>query len=323
VCVFKICAADEPSVCYLGFDAAQAFHAMFSRVCELRRAALLNLVRQHTAVPGAEAAAGKVPNTAAGAGAEAAAEAAAAADARAWLEPRVLAGRSAFASFGLTAAQWFGFGVALVQRRLEKLPGVPDLAVLPKRSSPAAAAAAAAALVPAAAAAAVDAASTSSSARADSGADAAAARRTAPLAALWPPRYRCRFVRPSAEAVLAAVRALAARDARVKPNPAGCARAESRSNIASATARAKRVTRELHSGGGEGEGSAGGSGSSSSAARKGARAKTAGGSEHDDRGSRSGLHVKTDAAADEVGSCPPRTRLPSFLPTMLVCHFFF
>ena len=355
VCVFKISAADEPHRPYFGFSAAQAFHAMFKRVCEARREALLQLVQAHTAqhsapapaapndkAPIAETSQAAVPAGAASEGAndDAAPDAGsgtgkvskldprktssrttassltAQKDARAWLEPRVFGRRSAFASFGLTPAQWFGFGVALVQRRLEALPCVADLAVLPKLPPPsfianaraAAAAAAAATTTPTAAAAATPSGAVPLS-PAEVVATAEAAAATA-AAAAWPPRYRCRFVKPTSDAVLSAVRALAARDARVKPNPSGCARAESRSNVASATARSKRVTRELHSGGGDGGSSSSGSGASGAAARgarKGARAKTAGSGggdgEDTNRGSRSGLHVRNDSSSDEVCVC--------------------
>ena len=357
VCVLKISAADEPHRPYFGFSAAQAFHAMFKRVCEARREALLQLVQVHTAqhsapapaaaapkdkAPIAETSQAAVPAGAASEGAndDAAPDAGsgtgkvskldprktssrttassltAQKDARAWLEPRVFGRRSAFASFGLTPAQWFGFGVALVQRRLEALPCVADLAVLPKLPPPsfianaraAAAAAAAATTTPTAAAAATPSGAVPLS-PAEVVATAEAAAATA-AAAAWPPRYRCRFVKPTSDAVLSAVRALAARDARVKPNPSGCARAESRSNVASATARSKRVTRELHSGGGDGGSSSSGSGASGAAARgarKGARAKTAGSGggdgEDTNRGSRSGLHVRNDSSSDEVCVC--------------------
>ena len=357
VCVFKISAGDEPNRPYFGFSAAQAFHAMFKRVCEARREALLQLVQAHTAQHSAPAPAAAAPKdkapiaetSQAAAPARAASEGAndddapdavsgtgqaskpearrttttttttassltAQKDARAWLEPRVFGRRSAFASFGLTPAQWFGFGVALVQRRLEALPCVADLAVLPKLPPPsfianaraAAAAAAAATTTPTAAAFASGAIPLSPT---EVVATAEAAAATA-AAAAWPPRYRCRFVKPTSDAVLSAVRALAARDARVKPNPSGCARAESRSNVASATARSKRVTRELHSGGGDGGSSSSGSGASGAAARgarKGARAKTAGSGggdgEDTNRGSRSGLHVRNDSSSDEVCVC--------------------
>ena len=332
VCVFKISAADEPNRAYFGFTAAQAFHAMFKRVCEARREALLKLVQAHTthlapaapSAPNAKAPAddaatatasdGENANMALGVkgaekGSKTATSSTAQKDARAWLVPRVFGRRSAFASFGLTPAQWFGFGVALVQRRLETLPCVADLAVLPKLPPPSFIANARAA---AAAAASAAAATTSTSASARSPAQdieiAEVAAATA-AAAAWPPRYRCRFVKPTSDAVLSAVRALAARDARVKPNPSGCARAESRSNVASATARSKRVTRELHSGGNGGEGdgdstSGGASGAAAGGARRGARAKTTGsGDSEDNRGSRSGLHVRNDSTSDEVRAC--------------------
>ena len=334
VCVFKISAADEPNRAYFGFTAAQAFHAMFKRVCEARREALLKLVQAHTthlapaapSAPNAKAPAddaatatasdGENANMALGVkgaekGSKTATSSTAQKDARAWLVPRVFGRRSAFASFGLTPAQWFGFGVALVQRRLETLPCVADLAALPKLPPPSFIANARAAAAAAAAASAA-AATTSTSASARSPAQdieiAEVAAATA-AAAAWPPRYRCRFVKPTSDAVLSAVRALAARDARVKPNPSGCARAESRSNVASATARSKRVTRELHSGGNGGEGdgdstSGGASGAAAGGARRGARAKTTGsGDSEDNRGSRSGLHVRNDSTSDEVRAC--------------------
>lgn len=62
---------------------------------------------------------------------------------------------------------------------------------------------------------------------------------------LQPPRYVPRYVLPSEGAVLEVQRQRAAREADVKPNASGCARAESRAAVVSESAQSKRVTRAL------------------------------------------------------------------------------
>ena len=218
ICVFRITALDDLANPVLGFTAEQCYHKLFDEISVSRRTALLGLVRKQCA------------RTESGSGESGG-------SAMRQLEAKVSGTRTAFLSFGLTASQWFGFGVGLVQRRLEKMPQVASLAVLtPSQSS-----------------------------------------------------YQYRFVLPEPEDFLVARRALVAADARIKPNPSGAARSESRAVVASATAKSKRVTRALHDGG-----------IGSSTVKPVTRTKTAGVVVSSDApldgngASRSGLHLKGD-----------------------------
>lgn len=59
------------------------------------------------------------------------------------------------------------------------------------------------------------------------------------------PIYQCQYTLPSESAMLQARRNNAAKDASIKPNPSGCAKAESCLFLGSDSAKAMRVTREL------------------------------------------------------------------------------
>jgi hypothetical protein len=249
VVVFRITSADALHEPFIGFSPDQAYFDMFQAIYEARSQAIDEIVKS------------SLPN---------------AAFAQEVLDSRVTNLRHDFSSFGLTPSQWFGFGIPIVHRRLERMGGSINLIV--------------------------------------------ASSSTGHLATLQPssstslmtvPSYHCQYELPTEDAILQARRSHAAEDASIKPNPSGCARAETCSYLASDKAKEMRVTRELI---GNNETAADGT-----VATKKARTKMAGSDDLIEGVSRSktGLHAEVDSEVDvrQIEFVTRRYRAMKAVPT--------